>query len=172
MRILRRMVVPLGLLLLFSCAPKPVDMTALRKTIDEYNEASKVVMMTGTSDKIMAYYAEDAMEMAPNMALVKGKEAIKAFQVEMAKSMAASGMKVNSVAFTTTKLEAGGAVAYETGTYDMTMTIPAMGVMNDKGKYISLLKQQADGAWKMQAEMWSSDSAPPAMPETKEKGKK
>ena len=72
-----------------SCGSPEPDMTALRKTVDEYNAASKEAMLSGNSEKSLAYFADDGLEMAPNMAVMKGKEAIKAFQDQMSKT----GMK-------------------------------------------------------------------------------
>jgi len=155
-------------LLVLSCAAPQVDMTALKKTVDDYNAASKEAMMTGNSDKVMAYYQDDAMEMAPNMAIAKGKDAIKAMQDQMMKS----GMKVTAVTFSTTDLQAGGTIAYELGTYDMTMTMPPMGEIKDHGKYVAIWHQQADGTWKVRAETWNSDMPMTAMGEKSEEMKK
>jgi len=148
-------------LLILSCGSPQVDMTALKKTVDDYNSASAEGMMSGNSDKVMAYYQDDAMEMAPNMAMAKGKDAIKAIQEQMTKS----GMKVTAVNFTTTELQAGGSIAYELGTYDLTMTTPPMGEVKDHGKYVAIWHQQQDGTWKVRAETWNSDTPMPGMGE-------
>jgi ketosteroid isomerase-like protein len=154
--------------LVLSCAAPQVDMTALRKTVDDYNAASKEAMTTGNSDKVMAYYQDDAMEMAPNMAVAKGKDAIKAMEDQMMKS----GMKVTAVNFTTTDLQAAGTIAYELGTYDMTMTMAPTGEVKDQGKYVVIWHQQADGTWKVRAEIWNSDNPMPAVGEKHEEMKK
>jgi len=155
-------------LLVLSCAAPQVDMTALRKTVDDYNSISKEGMLSGNSDKVMPYYQDDALEMAPNMEMAKGKDAIKAMQDQMSKS----GMKFTAVNFTTTDLQAGGSVAYEIGTYDMTMTMAPMGEVKDHGKYIAIWHQQADGTWKVRAEIWNSDMPMAAMGQKGEEMKK
>jgi uncharacterized protein (TIGR02246 family) len=149
--------------LFISCGPKEPDMTALKKTVDEFNAASKDAMMGGDMQKTLAYYDDNAMEMAPNMAVVKGKDAIKSFMEQMAKS----GMKMTAVDFTTVDLQASGTLAYEIGTYDMSMSAGKMGEMNDKGKYVSLWKEQADGTWKIVAEIWNTDKPMPVMEKSK-----
>ena len=146
-------------LFLFSCAPQQPDMTALKKTVDDYNAASRDAMMNGNTDKVLTYYEDDAMEMAPNMAMIKGRAAIKAFQDQMSKA----GVKATSVSFNTTDLQAGGSVAFEVGTYDMSMTMPNGTEMKDNGKYVALWHQQADGSWKVHAETWNSDMPVPGM---------
>lgn len=146
-------------LLLVSCAPKQPDMATLRKTMDEFNAASKDAMLNGNMDKVMSYYEDNAMELAPNAAMVKGKEGIRAFMNQMM----SSGMKISTVEFGTVELDASGKVAYEIGTYDMSMTVPQMGEMKDKGKYMSIWRQQADGSWKVHAETWNTDMPMPSM---------
>ena len=153
-------------LLPLGCGPRPVDMAALRKTVDAYNDASKEAMLSGNSDKVMTYYETDALEMAPNSPVFKGKDNILAFQQQMTKT----GMKFNAVSFQTLELTADGKIAYEIGSYDMTITMPPMGEMKDVGKYIALWRQQSDGSWKVHAEMWNTNNPMPAPPE--EKGKK
>jgi ketosteroid isomerase-like protein len=55
----------------------------------------------------------------------------------------------------------------------MTITMLPMGEMKDKGKYIALWRQQADGSWKVHAETWNTDTPAPQPPAPKEeKGKK
>ena len=149
--------------LFISCGPKEPDMTALKKTVDEFNAASKDAMMGGDMQKVLAYYDDNAMEMAPNMAVIKGKDAIKAFMEQMMKSE----MKMTAVNFTTVDLQASGTIAYEIGTYDMSMSAGKMGEMNDKGKYISVWREQADGTWKLVAETWNTDKPMPVMEKSK-----
>ncbi len=150
-------------LLLAACGSQQPDMAALKKTIEEYNAASIDAMKSGNSDKILAYYTEDAMQMAPNMAMVKGKAAIKDFQAQMSKMM-----KINDAKFTSVDIDAGGKVAYEVGTYEMTITMGNAPSMNDKGKYIAIWKHQEDGSWKVSAETWNSDMPVPSMEKPKE----
>jgi ketosteroid isomerase-like protein len=142
-----------------SCSPPQPDLAGLKKTVDAYNAASTEGMLSGNTEKILTYYDDNVMEMPPNMPAIKGREAVKAFQESMSKT----GMKFNKVTFTTTELQAGGKVGYEVGTYDMTITMAPMGEMQDAGKYIALWNQQADGSWKLHAEMWSSDKPMPKM---------
>ena len=137
---------------LASCAPPAPDVNAVRKTIDEFNAATTDAMLNGTIEKAAAFYAEDALSMPPNESPIKGKEAITDWMTAMSKS----GVKITAVKFTTDNVEAGGKVAYETGSYEMSMEIPGMGKVDDTGNYVSIWKQQQDGSWKVQAESWNS----------------
>ncbi len=170
MRYLNTFLTVLILSILFvSCAPKPVDMAALRKTIDEHNAASITAMKSNSDmDKLMSYYTDDAVQLPPNAPMNKGKEAIKAFMNQMM----ASGMKMTEVSFAVTNVEASGNVAYEVGTYDMAATVPGMGDIKDNGKYITTWKQQADGLWKVTAETWNSNVPMPTPEMKKDDAKK
>ncbi len=148
---------------LVSCGPKEPDMAALKKTVDDYNAASKSAMMGGDMEKPVSFFEDDGMEMAPNMPVAKGKDAIRVFWSQMMKS----GMKMTAVDFTTVDLQASGTMAYEIGNYDMSMSVPKMGNIKDKGKYATIWHQQADGTWKLHAETWNSDMPLPSVEKPK-----
>ncbi len=139
--------------LFVSCAQKEPDLAGLKKTIAEYNAASKASLMGGDQDKTLTYFDTDGMEMPPNMGPAKGKDAIK----EMWTRMMGSGVKITAVEFTGTDIEVGGTIGYESGTYTMTIEVPKMGSVQDNGKYITLWHLKDDGSWKLYAEMWSSN---------------
>ena len=164
-----RQIIPLLsiLLLLASCAPSAPDVNAVRKTIEEFNAASTDAMLNGTIEKAAAFYAEDAISMPPNESPVKGKQAITEWMTAMSKS----GVKITAVKFTTDNVDAGGKIAYETGSYEMSMEIPGMGKVDDTGNYVSIWKQQQDGSWKVQAETWNSRTPLPVPEASKEKKK-
>jgi ketosteroid isomerase-like protein len=142
-----------------SCGPKEADLAGLKKAAEGYNAASKEALMGGDMSKPAAFFADDGMEMAPNMATAKGKDAIKAMWTQMM----SSGVKFTSVEFTTLDLKADGSIGYEIGTYDMSISTPDMGDIKDKGKYISVWHQLPDGTWKLTADTWNSDMPMPAM---------
>jgi ketosteroid isomerase-like protein len=161
------LVIALAIFISFACAPAKPDMAALQKTVDDFNTATKEALLSGNAEKCNSYYETDALEMAPNSPPVKGKEAILAFQNGMAKA----GMKFTEVTFKSLELVADGKVAFEIGSYDMTITMPPMGEMKDNGKYVALWRQQGDGTWKVHAETWNTNNPMPPMG-SEEKGKK
>lgn len=151
--------------LLASCQPQ-TDVAAVRKTIEEASASSAQAIMSGDVEKSIVNYADNATSMPPNSAALKGKEAIKAWTAEMSKMG-----KMTAVKFGTVDVDASGNLAYEVGTYDMTMEMSGMGEMKDKGKYMAIWKKQADGSWKVHADIWNTDT-PMQMPEMPKKGKK
>ena len=55
-------------------------------------------------------------------------------------------------------------MAYSVGTYRLTLTPKKAGAKalpTEEGKYLEVLKKQADGSWKILHDMWSPN-APPA----------
>jgi uncharacterized protein (TIGR02246 family) len=141
-----------------SCMQQP-DVAVVKKTIEEFNAVSTEAMKTGDTEKSIQYYTEDAVSMPPNYPFIKGRAAIKNWMTEMSQS----GVTINSAKFTSVEVDASGKIAYEVGEYDMSMTIPGMGEISDQGKYVSIWKQQADGSWKVHAEIWNTSSPMPSM---------
>lgn len=140
-------------LFLVSCAPQALDTAAVTKVIDEYNAMLAENMLKGDMSATMSYYMEDAVSMPSNGPMLKGKEAIQSYSDEMAKS----GVKFTAVKFTATEISGTATLAYEIGTYDMSMVIgPAK--VNEVGKYLTIWKKQSDGSWKVYAEIWNSDA--------------
>ena len=118
-------------------------------------------------DKLSAYYADDAVLMAPGMAATSGKDAIHTLISQMVTDPAMS------LKFQASKVDAAksGEVAWSQGTYTMTMTDPnTKQVVNDHGSYVTIYHKQADGSWKAVSDIASSSVPPPApAPETKKK---
>jgi ketosteroid isomerase-like protein len=153
-------ILPLAVLalVLASCTPAP-DTEGFRKTVEEFNAVSMESMEAGTTDKVISYYADNAVSMPPNMARVDGKAAIEKWM----KEMMSSGMKVTKATFTTSEFGVGGDIAYEYGLYEMSMEFAGMDPMDDKGTYLSVWEKQQDGTWKIVAETWNSSNPVPGM---------
>ncbi|MEX2117518.1 MAG: DUF4440 domain-containing protein [Bacteroidota bacterium] len=143
-------------LALISCAPQELDTAALKGVIDEYNSLLTKSMLEGNMSATISYYADDAVSMPSSGPMLKGKEAIQNYSDEMGKS----GVKFTAVKFTSSEVGGSGNLAYEIGTYEMSMEIgPAK--VDDNGKYMTLWKKQADGSWKVFSEIWNSSVEAP-----------
>jgi ketosteroid isomerase-like protein len=53
-------------------------------------------------------------------------------------------------------------LAYDRGTYSMTITPPGAAAIEDRGKYLTIYRKQADGSWKVLRVMYNSDLPLPA----------
>jgi uncharacterized protein (TIGR02246 family) len=103
-------------------------------------------------------YAPDGIEMPPNAPAVKGRAAIEAFHKGMAKEWMVHGMTL-----TPTETHVMGDRAYETGTYKQgLMPQKGGGMIDDKGKFVVLLKKDASGAWWVTHAIYNSDLPLPA----------
>jgi len=99
-------------------------------------------------DKTVSFYGDDAVVLPPNQGAVTTKDGIR----NLWKGFLDSLTDIN---WKTTRVETAksGDMAYLIGTYEMTMKDGT----KDKGKYCEVWKKQADGKWKVSADMFSSD---------------
>src|SRR5438552_15007918 len=104
-------------------------------------------------DKTVSYYAEEAVVMPPNASSATTKEAIRSAWKEM---LTSPGAAINWKA-TKVEVAKAGDLAYVSGTYEQTMTDPSGKPAKDRGKYVEIFKKQADGTWKVVADIWNSD---------------
>ena len=114
-------------------------------------------------DKTVSYYAESVVVMPPNAPSATTKEAIRSAWKEMLTSPGAA------ISWKATKVEVAktGDLAYVSGTYEETMTDASGKPVKDRGKYVEIFKKQADGTWKVVADIWNSDLAAPVPSEKK-----
>jgi uncharacterized protein (TIGR02246 family) len=103
---------------------------------------------------VAALYADDAMVMPPNAAVVKGRAGIQSFWKGMLDQLA------SNVTLTRVGGWQGGDTGYEAGTY-----AAMMGTANDTGKYLITFKKGADGKWLITNDIFNSDlPCPPPAP--------
>lgn len=130
------------------------DQAAIRKLDDDYSK-------TATSEKpdwnatVDMCYTEDAKALWANMAPLEGRQAIKA--------ALAAFPPIKELTFTTVSLEGRGDLAYEYGMYSMTVAPPGSSPATDKGEYVTVLKKQADGAWKIMRDITHSELPAPGL---------
>jgi ketosteroid isomerase-like protein len=144
---------------LASCAtePGPTFTEADRAEIQATTEA--VLEIANTTGDHTAYgnlyYAPDVVMMPPNREAVRGREAVIAWQHEMA--------PYESLQYTQVEVDGAGDMAYVYGNY--TLTMPAAEgeePMQDRGKYIEIWRRQPDGSWKVTLGVFNSDLPLPA----------
>lgn len=112
---------------------------------------------------IVKLYAADGVEMPPNAPAAKGRAAIEAFHKAFAQQWMVHGMTI-----TPTETRVTADTAYDVGTYKQSlMPQKGGGMVEDKGKYIVLLKKDAGGAWLITHTIYNSDNPPPAAPAKK-----
>src|SRR5438874_11229331 len=135
---------------------------AVREADEQWSNAAAAKDL----DKTVSFYADNAMVLPPNQPMVTSKTGIRNLWKGFLESL-------TDISWKTTRVEMAksGDVGYLIGTYTMTMKDGT----KDTGKYCEVWKKQADGKWKVAADMFSSDlpatpassSLAPAAPEKK-----
>ena len=98
-------------------------------------------------DSLMTYYTPDAVSYGFGPPAT-GADAIRTLYTEMAKSTV-SDTKILS---NTVRFSDDGSLAFDHGTYSMTMTPPGGKAAPQKGAYLNVWRK-VDGQWKLVAEM-------------------
>jgi ketosteroid isomerase-like protein len=159
-----RRYLPFLILTAFAC--QPADTTASAKqAIDAANAQWPRLTSTGHADSIAEFYTADAVLMPPNMATIRGKEAVRAFfaTINTIDPRPTLTLRAENVV-------ASGVVAVETGRWHWAFpagaTLPPGMAAVDSGKYIVRWTQQ-NGKWLIADDVWNSDlplPTPPAPP--------
>ena len=138
---------------LLCCVPPPeeeMDVEKVRKAIEESNLKFGEAARQGDAAALAALYTEDATLLPPNSEMIKGREGIEAFW------SAAKQMGAKDAVLTTADVYGSGDLAYEVGNYVLTIQPEGQESIEDKGKYVVVWKQIADGSWKMHVDIWNS----------------
>ena len=104
------------------------------------------------------FCADDASFMAPSAPVAVGREVI-------GKSFAAFFTLPDlKITWRPSKIEVArsGELGYSTGAYEMSFKDPSGKTLSDKGKYVTIWKQQPNGSWKVICDIFNSDLAAPA----------
>lgn len=143
--------------LLGACAAGPGPITqADRDAIDAVRSAFREAVLAGDVAGLLALYTDDAVEMPPNMPMNSGKAAIETANT--------SNPMPSAFSMTPMETEGVGDLAYDRGTYSFAMSVEgAPEPMTETGKYLVLLRKQADGSWLMSTVIWNSDMPLPEM---------
>jgi len=126
------------------------DRTAIRKA----DETDMMMMIAKDWKGDLALYTEDAIQLPPNQAAPQGKAAIQAWYEAFPPF---SNFQEQSL-----EIEGQADLAYDRGTYSMTVTPPGAAPIEDRGKYLTIYRKQADGSWKIARVMFNSDLPLPA----------
>jgi ketosteroid isomerase-like protein len=142
-----------GLVLLAAgCAP-PDNREADSAAIRAADIAWSAVTEKGDVDGHMSYYADGAVILPPNQAMMTDRNAMR----QMIADMFAMPGAVLKWMPTTAEAAKSGDIGYSIGTYEFSFTGPDGSPMTDKGKYTTVWKKQTDGSWKVAVDMFSSE---------------
>jgi uncharacterized protein (TIGR02246 family) len=104
----------------------------------------------GELEGVVAAYAEDAVYLPPHHGAVHGRDAIREYL------KAPLGHGVSDLAFEVTYIKQQGPIAWDVGTYRMTIPQNDGTKKEDRGKYLSVWRRVGKN-WLIAADAWSSD---------------
>jgi uncharacterized protein (TIGR02246 family) len=137
------------------CAPKadaPKDVAAIKAMVAAWGPAETA----GDAAALTEQYAEGAVQLPANGPIRVGKEAIlSAFRMDF-------DQYIYKAADVAEDVRVVGDTAYARGTYAAKMTpkVPGAAIFDDKGKWLTAYRRQADGSWKIVVDIWNSDLPP------------
>jgi uncharacterized protein (TIGR02246 family) len=122
--------------------------------VSKVSSAYQAAVNAEDAKALAAVYTEDAVEMPPHEPMIRGRAAI---QMYYEKQFAEADGKVM---ITPMESMASGNAGYEVGTYTQSMKMKTGQTMNDKGKYVVLLKPGVDKQWRVAYAIYNSDTPP------------
>lgn len=128
---------------------RAADAAAIRAAVVEWSKAFE----NKDADKFVSFYAEGASIFPPGGPKATGKEAI---HDVIAGLMSAPGFN-GSFAADTVEVARSGDLAYDSGTYQLTMNDAKGKPITETGKYVDVWQKQADGSWKVIADIFNAD---------------
>jgi ketosteroid isomerase-like protein len=122
---------------------------AIRKSDAEWAAAAK----TANVDAWMAFYAADAVVMAPNVQIASDHELVRQTVTDLL------ALPHLWIAWHSIKVEvaASGDLAYLIGAYELHYDEARGARVSDRGKLLEIWRKQADGGWKCVVDTWNSD---------------
>ena len=105
-------------------------------------------------DRVLSFWADDAIVFPPGSPAVSGKAAIREF---VAKSFQTLGFNI-SWKTTTVAVSRSGDIAYTTGTNRVTFSAPDGKQVTVEGKAVAVWRREKNGAWKCVIDIWNDVS--------------
>ena len=148
MKTLFSIVATLLVLAISGCAPQ-VDVEAERAAVLTADEAWSE--SAPDLDRFLSFYADDGSLLPPDAPVATGHEAIRAY---LSEGFAAPELALH---WTTTKAELSrtGDLGYTYGTYELSFQDAEGNPVASQGKSLVVWKKQADGQWKVVADMFN-----------------
>jgi uncharacterized protein (TIGR02246 family) len=157
-----RTAVGIAVAVMVGCAQRPAeppdtraaDEAAIRAAVTEWSAAARAK----DAAKFVSFYADDGDVMMAGFPDISG---IAAIREGIAGMMQDPNFSL-SFAAERVVVARSGDLAYETGSYVMTMSGPDGEPATEQGHYVVIWRKQADGSWKVAIDAPLSD--PPAQP--------
>ena len=147
-------VIPLVLLVCFAFGSEKkseIDLTLVRKAVEEANRIFIDASLRGDSAAVGALLTEDTLLLPPAARMIRGKKATEGYWRTTWTQLKIMDFKMNIL-----NLYGKGDLVYEVGSYTLKFQVQGKeGV--DEGKYVVVWRQTADKTWKKLIDIWNSD---------------
>ena len=140
-------------------APPPVDLDAVRQELMDADRA--FIETRNDAAALSATFTDDGTFLPPHAPRVDGPDNIQEFWAIVL------GQPGFSIMWepTSAHVSEGGDLGYTLGPYEMTLDDPDGNPMSLVGKYLTVWRKQADGQWKVTADIFNEDAPPPTTAE-------
>jgi len=155
--------VAVPVLIIAGCSSPPFDSAAeAGKLLKRDAEWAEAAAAGKDVDKIVSYWADDAVVIPQGQPMVEGKDAIRGF---VTGSLAIPGFRIHWVS-DRVSFSPDGRMAYLRGTNEMTVPGPTGALMTAPGRGITVWRRDSDGQWRCVVDIWNDPPAPtpPAKP--------
>jgi uncharacterized protein (TIGR02246 family) len=139
---------------LLGCISTPPDLETERRAILARDQAWASAAAAKDLGRTVAYWTDDATLMPPDMATLKGKDAIRQY---VASGFQAPGF---SVTWKAQEVVVGpsGMMAYEIATNQFTIADSAGALRTTAGKGVTVWRKDPDGVWRCVVDVWNSQA--------------
>ncbi len=144
-----------------SCGERPVppaaasSRSASKVELGQMNRDFAAALNGKDAKRAASYYTVDAVLYPPNEEPVRGREAIEAYW----KGAIETG-GVRDATVETADAMSSGDLGYEIGSFTLTANGPDGTPVTDRGRYVELLRRDADGIWYSTMGMWNAPPPP------------
>jgi uncharacterized protein (TIGR02246 family) len=135
--------------------PAAADHSADERTIIALDSGWVRNVMAKNVDSLMTYYTPDAVSYGFGDAPANGTDQIRGLYTEMVKATITNP----TIGSSTIKFSDDGSMAFDHGTYSMTVAPPGGKASIESGAFLNVWKK-IDGEWKLMAEMSTPVPAP------------
>jgi ketosteroid isomerase-like protein len=133
-----------------------LDRATLQAGVDSAANRLQTALRTIGSDSLMVLMADDVVLMPPNEAVLKGKEAVRAWYDQFL-----TQLRTTDLTITDREVLIGGEWATELAAFSWTLAPVAGGPpVTDWGSYVQVWHREPDGRWLFARELWNSTSPP------------
>jgi len=153
---LSRLVTLAGIVCIAACRPT-TDSNSERATLLQRDKDWSAAAHAGTDvERIVAYWADDARIYPPNMPIVEGKAAIRAF---VTGSLGVPGFSISWEPLEAV-VSSDGRYGYTTGTNSVTAPDARGKLATTPGRYVTVWRKEPDGSWRCVIDFWNGAPAP------------